>query len=100
MFFGKPNVNLCFIFTVKMQPWFMVKGMVPYLVSGGSNGSEDLMVLFHCRILTDDEESDGQLPSLEKIQDTRHQDVQVRGKRLPPRVTVRLHIRPLVVEVE
>ncbi len=52
------------------------------------------------RVLSDDEETDRQPARGEELEDARHDYVEVGRMRLPRRVAMRLHVRPLVVEVE
>jgi hypothetical protein len=74
--------------------------MIPDLMASGSYRLEKFAMLVQGRILTHDEKRDGQVPRLEKIQHARDQNIQVRRKRLPPRIAVRLQIGPLVVKVQ
>src|SRR6185369_12839228 len=70
------------------------------LVARLGDRAEDLLVGRLVGVEADDEKGDRQLPLSQKLQHARHDDWQVARQRLPFRIAVRLHVRPLVVEVE
>src|SRR5215471_8626680 len=83
-----------------MQPGLVVKGMVANLVLSRSDACKGLSVLVEHGVLPDDEKGNGQIPLFEEMQHTGDQDVEIRGKRVPTRIPVCLHIGPLVIEVQ
>ena len=85
---------------IEVQPGLVPEAVVADLVSRGCDGAQGRPVLLECRVLSDDEEADREPARGEELEDARHDRVEVGRMRLPPGVAMRLHVRPLVVEVE
>ena len=77
----------------------MMKRMVADLVAVGGNLTESFSVLLKRCILPDDEEGYLEISFLEETQGARHNLVKISWERLPARIPMRLHVRPLVIEV-
>src|SRR5207244_5444094 len=97
---GPPELDLGLLLGIQVQPGLVVEGMVADLVPCRRDRAEELPVLVERGILADDEHGDGEIAGLEKIEDARHHDVQIRWQTLPRRVSVRLQVGPLVVKIE
>src|SRR6266446_756512 len=83
-----------------MQPWFMVEGMITYLMSCLRDLRKCFMITFKRSILPDNKESNLQIETLQKNNYSWNNYVEIGRKRLPAGITMGLHIRPLVVEVQ
>ena len=74
--------------------------MVGYFVAGGRELGQRFVVRLNGRVLTDDKKCDFQIALFEKIEDARHNDIDIRGEGFPARIAMGLHIRPFIVQVE
>ena len=85
---------------VEMQPGLVAEAVIADLVAGGGDGAQRRAVLLERGVLADDEEGDREPPFGEEGEDSRHDGVEIGRMRLPAGVAVRLHVGPLVVEVQ
>src|SRR5439155_218521 len=99
-FLGGHEFSLDLLFGIEVQPRLVLEGVIADLVPRVGESPQRRLVLRQRRILADNEEGDGEPARREEVEDARYDEVEVARKRFPAGVAVRLHIRPLVVEVK
>ena len=85
---------------VAMEPRLVLERVVADFVSRRNDGAQLIVVGGNGRIAAHDEERDPHVERVERAQRRVEEHVVVRRARLPPGVAVRLHVRPLIVDVE
>ena len=94
------DLRLDLFATIVLQPRFVMERVIPDFVAGLRDGAQRRLIFLQSRILADDEDRDPLTQSRKNVEESRHDDVEVRRKRFPGRIAVRLDIGPLVVEIE
>ncbi len=94
------NLALDLLLRVEVQPGLVVKGVVSDLVPRLPQAAQRHAVRRQGRVLADHEDGEALATALHEVEKSRHHQVEVAGERLPARIAVGLHVRPLVVEVE
>ena len=74
--------------------------MIADFVTATGDLAKDVAMLLLFGILSDEEKRDFDAEFVERIEYARDQQIQIRRERLPRRIPVRLHVRPLIVEVQ
>src|SRR5690606_31648872 len=77
MFLGFAQLRLDLVFSVQVQPGFVVERVIANLVAGISYRTQGSMIFFAGSILTNDKKGNLQVPLLQKIQHTRHDNIKI-----------------------
>src|SRR5436309_774226 len=83
-----------------MQPRFVVERVIADLVPDCCYRGYRSTIFLKSSILTDNKKCDLEVSLFQKREHARHDNIEIRWEGIPARITVRLHIRPFIVEVE
>src|ERR1700735_3299809 len=86
--------------TAPVHPRLVIMRVIADLVAAPGDFGEDVGVHRHCRVLADDEKGDSEIELIENLEYARNEQIEIRRHRLPCRISMRLHVRPLIVQVE